>query len=268
MVRTEIRGSDRSAQGRAAPQAVAARLAGRAGHRQVAAQEARESICATCTEAYFASMCRQIAVRCLTSTPTRWTPHQDMAAVGTPATPLPSECPWTLDDLLSEADGAAVEAGAVITTTYDPVADVLNVRFGVRDAESDGHQEVAPGVYVDSTAPAIRSGSRSPACRGGHEVRRCRRVPGRQVMDRIPGVEKTYRLAKTPGDIITQARAFLDEELPADARACAVLGDAFRPEGVSGGVHCHTAGQRADRFAHREPFEGAKLVVFDWEPPP
>ena len=37
----------------------------------------------------------------------------------------------------------------MIRTTYDPEADVLNVAFGPADAVSDGHQEVAPGVYVE-----------------------------------------------------------------------------------------------------------------------
>lgn len=37
----------------------------------------------------------------------------------------------------------------MIRTTYDPEADVLNVQFGPADAASDGHQEVAPGVYVE-----------------------------------------------------------------------------------------------------------------------
>lgn len=37
----------------------------------------------------------------------------------------------------------------MIRTTYDPEADVLNVQFGPPDAESDGHQEVAPGVYIE-----------------------------------------------------------------------------------------------------------------------
>jgi uncharacterized protein YuzE len=37
----------------------------------------------------------------------------------------------------------------MIRTTYDPEADVLNVQFGVPDAESDGHREVAPGVYAE-----------------------------------------------------------------------------------------------------------------------
>jgi len=34
-------------------------------------------------------------------------------------------------------------------TTYDPEADVLNIQFGPLEALSDGHQEVAPGVYVE-----------------------------------------------------------------------------------------------------------------------
>jgi uncharacterized protein YuzE len=37
----------------------------------------------------------------------------------------------------------------MIRTTYDPEADVLNVAFGPPDAASDGHKEVAPGVYVE-----------------------------------------------------------------------------------------------------------------------
>jgi uncharacterized protein YuzE len=38
---------------------------------------------------------------------------------------------------------------AMIRTSYDPESDVLNVRFGPADAASDGHQEVAPGVYIE-----------------------------------------------------------------------------------------------------------------------
>lgn len=37
----------------------------------------------------------------------------------------------------------------MIRTTYDPEPDVLNVQFGPAAAVSDGHQEVAPGVYVE-----------------------------------------------------------------------------------------------------------------------
>jgi hypothetical protein len=47
---------------------------------------------------------------------------------------------------------AAVSSGSawplMIRTTYDPEADVLNVQFGPAEATSDGHQEVAPGVYM------------------------------------------------------------------------------------------------------------------------
>ena len=32
--------------------------------------------------------------------------HQHMAETGAPATPLPIRCPWTLDDLLAEAEAA------------------------------------------------------------------------------------------------------------------------------------------------------------------
>jgi len=37
----------------------------------------------------------------------------------------------------------------MIRTTYDPAAGVLNVQFGPLQAKSDGHREVAPGVYVE-----------------------------------------------------------------------------------------------------------------------
>ena len=37
----------------------------------------------------------------------------------------------------------------MIQTSYDPEADVLNVRFGGSAARSDGSQEVAPGVFVE-----------------------------------------------------------------------------------------------------------------------
>jgi uncharacterized protein YuzE len=40
----------------------------------------------------------------------------------------------------------------MIRTTYDPEADVLNVQFGPAEAVSDGHQEVAPGVYIEFDA--------------------------------------------------------------------------------------------------------------------
>ena len=37
----------------------------------------------------------------------------------------------------------------MIQSSYDPEADVLNVKFGSTDARSDGSQEVAPGVFVE-----------------------------------------------------------------------------------------------------------------------
>jgi hypothetical protein len=37
----------------------------------------------------------------------------------------------------------------MISTNYDPEADVFHVKFGVEGAKYDGSQEVAPGVYVE-----------------------------------------------------------------------------------------------------------------------
>jgi uncharacterized protein YuzE len=37
----------------------------------------------------------------------------------------------------------------MIQTSYDPEADVLNVKFGPAGARSDGSEEVAPGVFVE-----------------------------------------------------------------------------------------------------------------------
>jgi uncharacterized protein YuzE len=37
----------------------------------------------------------------------------------------------------------------MIRTNYDPEADVFHVIFGSEDANSDGLEEVAPGVYVE-----------------------------------------------------------------------------------------------------------------------
>ena len=37
----------------------------------------------------------------------------------------------------------------MISSSYDPEADVLNVKFGPAGAQSDGSQEVAPGVFVE-----------------------------------------------------------------------------------------------------------------------
>lgn len=54
-----------------------------------------------------------------------------------------------------ERDAAANSGSAwplMIRTTYAPEADVLNVQFGPAEAISEGHQEVAPGVYVEFDA--------------------------------------------------------------------------------------------------------------------
>jgi uncharacterized protein YuzE len=40
----------------------------------------------------------------------------------------------------------------MIRTNYDPKADVLHVAFGAPDAQYDGAQEVAPGVFVEFDA--------------------------------------------------------------------------------------------------------------------
>ncbi len=37
----------------------------------------------------------------------------------------------------------------MIRSSYDPKADVLHVKFGPEDAEYDGAEEVAPGVFVE-----------------------------------------------------------------------------------------------------------------------
>jgi hypothetical protein len=57
----------------------------------------------------------------------------------------------------------------MICTRYDQAADELSVRFGPADAESDGFEEVAPGVFLefDRTGDAIslkitRARTRSP----------------------------------------------------------------------------------------------------------
>jgi uncharacterized protein YuzE len=46
----------------------------------------------------------------------------------------------------------------MITTTYDPEADVLHVRFGPDHAQYDGSQEVAPGVFVEFDVAGIPIG--------------------------------------------------------------------------------------------------------------
>ena len=71
----------------------------------------------------------------------------------------------------------------------------------------------------------------------------------------FPGVDKTYRLAKRPEDIIAQARAFLDQEAaPVTTRSGEVIEGEVPPSLDDALTDPH------------EPFEGAKLVVFDWEP--
>ena len=74
----------------------------------------------------------------------------------------------------------------------------------------------------------------------------------------IPGVEKTYRLAKRPEDILQQARAFLDEQakpitLPPALGGTVIDGDL--PPSLDDALTDPST-----------PFEGAKLVVLDWEP--
>ena len=76
----------------------------------------------------------------------------------------------------------------------------------------------------------------------------------------FPGIRQndTALLAKAPGDIVPQARAFLDEQakpvmLPAALGGTLV--DAELPPSLDDAL-----------TDPREPFEGAKLVMFDWEP--
>jgi uncharacterized protein YuzE len=40
----------------------------------------------------------------------------------------------------------------MISTEYDPEADLFHLRFGPADARYDGAQEVAPGVFVEFDA--------------------------------------------------------------------------------------------------------------------
>lgn len=37
----------------------------------------------------------------------------------------------------------------MIKTSYDPEADVFAAHFGPPEARSDGHTEVAPGVFIE-----------------------------------------------------------------------------------------------------------------------
>jgi hypothetical protein len=73
----------------------------------------------------------------------------------------------------------------------------------------------------------------------------------------FPGIEKTYRLAKQPEDIVLQARAFLDQQ----AKPVSVAGtmiDADLPPSLDDAL---TPGTPI------EPFEGVRLVIFEWDPP-
>jgi uncharacterized protein YuzE len=36
----------------------------------------------------------------------------------------------------------------MINTSYDPEADVMSIKFGARDAEYDGSEEVSPGIML------------------------------------------------------------------------------------------------------------------------
>lgn len=60
----------------------------------------------------------------------------------------------------------------------------------------------------------------------------------------FPGIQKAGSHAKRPEDIIPHARRFLDDWM---GPPVASLDDAITDP--------------------QEPFEGTKLVVFDWEPP-
>jgi hypothetical protein len=84
----------------------------------------------------------------------------------------------------------------------------------------------------------------------------------------FPGIDKTFRRAKTPADVLPQARAFLDAELQADTHARAVLGEAFRPDGMPEASPLPPSLDDAiPPGTPIEPFEGVRLVIFDWEPP-
>jgi hypothetical protein len=76
----------------------------------------------------------------------------------------------------------------------------------------------------------------------------------------FPGIEKTYAIARRPEDIVQQARKFLEDEMQARASSRAVFdddraGDATLPPSLDDAM-----------TDPREPFEGTRLVVFEWEP--
>ena len=69
-----------------------------------------------------------------------------------------------------------------------------------------------------------------------------------QYWIRFPGIEKAGSHAKHPEDIVPHAQAFLKDWIRYGSRPPASLDDAL-----------------IDPDA---PFEGTKLVIFEWEPPP
>jgi hypothetical protein len=75
----------------------------------------------------------------------------------------------------------------------------------------------------------------------------------------FPGIDKTYRLAKAPGDIIAQARAFLDEQAKPVMLPPALGGTLVDPE-----LPPSLDDALTDPVTS---FEGARLLVVDWEPP-
>jgi hypothetical protein len=64
----------------------------------------------------------------------------------------------------------------------------------------------------------------------------------------FPGIQKTYSYATQPGEIVPHARDFLDQWLQNGGTPPPSLDDAL--------------------IDPNAPFEGAKLVTFEWEPPP
>ena len=76
----------------------------------------------------------------------------------------------------------------------------------------------------------------------------------------FPGIDKTFRLAKTPGDIIPQARAFLDEQAKPVMLPAALGGTLIEPD-----LPPSLDDAMTDPSG---PFEGIRLVILDWDPPP
>ena len=77
----------------------------------------------------------------------------------------------------------------------------------------------------------------------------------------LPGIDKTFRLAKTPNDIVPQARAFLDEQAKPVMLSPALGGillDPDLPRSLDDAIPPNTP---------IEPFEGVRLVILDWDPP-